>query len=135
MTLSALTAKERNFILTVFLIFVFFWLLFFFGVLKLPFRASLPDKPFIPGPEKCGLQECHGADLTCGSEPVEMCTAIFEVGDTCRRFAGCEVVNGNCRLAANPKFSQCQSCIKNCERRFPTDSQRLFECAGVCGEI
>ena len=83
-------------------------------------------------PPKCSLMNCHGADFECGPNPPEMCTAMYELGDACRQYASCEVVDGNCRLAANPLLDKCISCTNYCNLQHWTNPDKAFACQENC---
>lgn len=91
------------------------------------------------GQEKCGIQNCHGTDITCGPDIPEMCTAIYKVGDGCRQFANCTVLEGGCRLANSPRFDECKSCVNECLKIHNKDTGQdnrstndLFVCEQKC---
>ena len=81
---------------------------------------------------KCGIQNCHGLDIKCGPNVPEVCTAIYQLGDKCRQYAACEVVNGNCQLTANPKFNTCKACVDACAANAKNDSMKIFDCEAKC---
>lgn len=83
---------------------------------------------------KCGLQECHGISVTCGSNVPEVCTADYELGDKCRAFASCQVISGNCQLVTTSKFDVCKSCVENCLSQFQNDAVKASQCEATCGE-
>jgi len=31
--------------------------------------------------QKCGIENCHGLDITCGSDVPDACTEIYMIGD------------------------------------------------------
>jgi hypothetical protein len=82
--------------------------------------------------KKCGIQNCHGLDISCGSNVPDVCTEIYMMGDGCRKFAKCEFVEGSCRQVSVAEFDACKACVKKCEKDFLTDSVKMFECEGVC---
>ncbi|MEW5955077.1 MAG: hypothetical protein AB1626_00890 [Candidatus Micrarchaeota archaeon] len=81
-------------------------------------------------PQKCGLLNCHGTDFQCGPNPPEACTAMYALGDGCRQYASCEVIDGNCRLAENPLLNECISCTDACN--LMQDPVAAFECEAAC---
>lgn len=83
--------------------------------------------------EKCGIENCHGLDITCGSNVPEMCTMSYMIGDKCRQYASCEKKDGRCQLADSPKFESCKSCVEKCKSEFNNDPGKLFTCEGKCG--
>jgi hypothetical protein len=82
--------------------------------------------------QQCGIENCHGMDIKCGSNVAQMCTEIYMAGDNCRQFASCQTKNGTCQLAQSPKFESCKSCVKKCEADFPNGSVSFFECENKC---
>ena len=47
---------------------------------------------------KCGIENCHGLNITCGPNIPEVCTENYMLGDCCRRYASCEIIEGECKL-------------------------------------
>lgn len=80
----------------------------------------------------CGIENCHGADVICGPHPAEMCTMMYAVGDGCRQFAKCEIINGKCQLNPDPKFEECRNCIKKCLKNSKSDPASSFGCESQC---
>lgn len=97
-------------------------------------RIILPSPVETPSTAKCGIENCHGMDITCGNKPAEVCTEMYALGDRCRQFAQCGVVSGTCQQIENPKFSACKSCVQNCLEKYPDDPQQQFSCESSCGE-
>lgn len=81
--------------------------------------------------EKCGIENCHGLDIICG-KPAEVCTEIYMFGDRCRQFAKCEIVNGVCQQTENLQFTSCKSCALQCEKDFPNNPNKAFDCESKC---
>ena len=81
---------------------------------------------------RCGIENCHGLDITCGSDIADVCTLMYALGDNCRRYASCKVVNGRCQLVKEPKFDSCASCVQNCTDTYEQDLVKLFECESSC---
>lgn len=64
---------------------------------------------------RCVIQECHGLDISCGfSQEHQACTMEYLIGDYCRAFTGCEVVDGECRIIKSEIFGQCKDCVSQC---------------------
>lgn len=82
--------------------------------------------------DPCGIENCHGLDITCGSNIPETCTEIYQLGDFCRQYVECKVVDDQCQLVENSKFDQCKSCVEECENL--DDSEEAFECEENCRE-
>jgi len=93
-------------------------------------RPLLQLWPF--GSAKCGIENCHGLDITCGPNVAEVCDAIYMAGDLCRQYATCQVVNGRCELAVDARFSACRGCVENCQAQFGEDAIGYFECEAAC---
>jgi len=83
-------------------------------------------------PGACQLETCHGLDISCGSNPPDVCTEIYMVGDKCLQYAQCGVRNGTCGPVENASFDQCKSCVQVCMDKNKDDSQKLFECESRC---
>jgi len=84
--------------------------------------------------QKCGVEQCHGLELTCGSDVPDACTEIYMLGDFCRQyFPGCEIKNGECTKISNSTadqlFSKCKYYIGICERT--SDSEIAFQCEEI----
>lgn len=106
------------------------------------YRVEVTQRPLkpikLPGvlTGKCGIENCHGLDIVCGSDVPEMCTLEYQVGDLCRQFARCETISGKCQLVKEAKFEDCKSCVEKCQENFPnSDDQIEFsQCESDCGE-
>lgn len=98
-------------------------------------RPIKPIKPPAVLTKECGVENCHGLNITCGPNVPEMCTFEYQVGDLCRQFARCEVVGGKCQLVKDASFESCGSCVKKCQEKFPTldDQIRFSQCESECG--
>ncbi|MAG91199.1 hypothetical protein CMO83_03880 [Candidatus Woesearchaeota archaeon] len=108
------------------------YLLFFLSVLII----SSCDTQVIddtPAPEpKCGIENCHGLDIKCGSNVPDFCTEIYKLGDKCRQFANCETIDGSCQFVSNEQFEECKSCVDNCVAQYEDDANKAFECESNC---
>ena len=94
-----------------------------------------PDKPIklpliISG--KCGIEQCHGLDITCGPNVPEACTMIYMAGDNCRQFVSCQIIDGQCKANKSPRFDSCKACVEKCERDYLDDQIKFFECESKC---
>ena len=78
----------------------------------------------------CWIENCHGLDITCGSNVPEVCTAMYELWDNCRKYASCKQVDGECKLEESEDFKNCKACIKKCEEN--TNWEDIFECGNKC---
>jgi hypothetical protein len=95
-------------------------------------RPIKPLKPPVIISGKCGIEQCHGLDITCGPNIPEMCTTEMRIDDYCREYIRCEKVGRECRLIKEPKFEECKSCIEKCNR--DEDPEKAFQCARRCRE-
>jgi len=96
-----------------------------------------PDKPIKLPPQisgKCGIESCHGLDITCGPNVPEACTMIYMAGDNCRQFVSCQTIEGQCKIDKSPKFDSCKVCVEKCERNYQDDQIKFFECESKCAE-
>jgi hypothetical protein len=81
----------------------------------------------------CALQTCHGFNnISCGSNPPDVCTEMYEVGDKCLQYAKCGVQNGKCQQIQNPQFTECKSCVQKCIDTNKNNNSKLFECESKC---
>ncbi|MEI7603805.1 MAG: hypothetical protein WCJ19_02190 [bacterium] len=83
----------------------------------------------------CGVENCHGLDIQCGSNTNNMCTSMYQVGDICRQYAQCGLDNGSCQQIQNSNFTQCKTCVQNCLALNPSDSVKQIECEGKCNLV
>lgn len=97
----------------------------------------LPPKEKEPGVEegKCGIENCHGLDITCGPNIPEVCTMEYAFGDGCRQYASCQIINGECQLIKSEKFEECKSCVEKCLQDFKEDIIKASECEGECRDF
>jgi len=96
-----------------------------------------PEKPIKLPPQisgKCGIENCHGLDITCGPNVPETCDMMYMAGDNCRQYASCQTVNGQCKLEKTSKFDACKSCVEKCTEDFNDDPVVFFQCEGRCIE-
>lgn len=80
----------------------------------------------------CGIENCHGVDVICGPKPAQMCTMMYAVGDGCRQYTKCEIIDGKCQLRPDPRFEECQICIKKCLEGLENDPAASFGCESQC---
>jgi hypothetical protein len=100
--------------------------------LQLQKRPGDPLKSPSPITDKCGIENCHGLDITCGSNVPEACTEIYMAGDNCRQFASCEIIDGDCQLVTTEKFESCKACVEQCEEDYADDQIKFFQCESQC---
>lgn len=81
---------------------------------------------------QCGIQSCHGLDISCGSDVPQACTAEYKLGDFCRQYASCKTVEGTCQFVESEIFTACKSCVEKCENG--QDPQQAFKCESKCRE-
>ncbi len=96
--------------------------------------SAMEHRPAGDGATQCGIENCHGVDITCGEHVAEVCTMMYALGDFCRAYASCAVVDGQCRLVENPLFVECRACVKQCELDHPDDSPAASYCESRCRE-
>ncbi len=84
------------------------------------------------GSSTCELENCHGLDIKCGSNPPDVCTEIYMLGDKCLQYAKCGIQNGTCQQIQNAQFTQCKSCIQACIDSNGNDNMKAFECESNC---
>jgi len=82
--------------------------------------------------QSCGIENCHGLEITCGSHIPKICSQEYQIGDACRQYARCQIQNGKCQLVKSDKFNQCKNCVKDCEKNFKKNSLKLSQCEGKC---
>lgn len=95
------------------------------------FLSKYQQNDFPNVSEQCGIENCHGLNIVCG-KPAEICTMIYQLGDKCREFAQCGLVNNVCQQIENPQFTACKSCALKCENDFPNDPDKAFMCESNC---
>lgn len=83
---------------------------------------------------KCGIENCHGLDISCGPNIAQICDEMFMVGDQCRKYVSCQTKDGECQLISSSEFDGCKSCVEECKNLYKDDGVNLFECAGKCSE-
>lgn len=80
----------------------------------------------------CVVENCHGLEIKCGSNPPEVCAMMYALGDKCLKYAKCAIENGNCRQIQNPEFLNCKACVENCMKKSGNDNLKAFECESEC---
>ncbi len=80
----------------------------------------------------CEVENCHGLDISCGSNRADVCDEMYVLGDKCRQYATCGVENGTCKQVENPDFTFCKSCVETCNSKYSDNTEKLFECEGSC---
>jgi len=92
-----------------------------------------PSDQGVSNPQ-CGIENCHGLDITCGANVPERCTALYQLGDRCRQFASCGIIDGSCGLVKSAEFDECKSCVDKCAEDFKDDVIQNSNCESKCGE-
>ena len=85
-----------------------------------------------PVNDTCGITNCHGLEITCGSDIAQMCTAMYALGDRCREYAVCGIVDGQCEFISDPEFTACKTCVEDCFTKFSNDQIEIFNCESQC---
>ena len=80
----------------------------------------------------CGIENCHGMDITCGPNVPDVCTETYMLGDGCRIYAKCAIVSGKCQQLPIKEFDDCRACVKKCETDFASDNTKMFTCEADC---
>ena len=80
----------------------------------------------------CSIENCHGLDIQCGSNPPAACNMMYMVGDKCRTYASCGVENGTCHQIQNPKFAACKSCVDTCIGKYKDQPMEQMDCESKC---
>ena len=80
----------------------------------------------------CAVENCHGMDIKCGSNPPDVCTEMYGIGDKCLKYAKCGVQNGQCQQIMNPQFTQCKACVQACVAANKNDNIKAFGCESKC---
>jgi hypothetical protein len=87
-------------------------------------------KPIISGVETCGIENCHGLEVSSGPKFAPVCTETYEVGDRCRQYASFQIVSGNCSLVTGKEFNDCKTCVEACLEK--KDSRDIYRCENQC---
>ena len=80
----------------------------------------------------CGIENCHGMEIICGSKPAEVCTAMYQLGDKCRQYAKCSLQESTCQQEKNPQFTNCKNCVESCLEKYKKDQIKIFKCENQC---
>lgn len=92
-------------------------------------KSSLsPDAP-------CVVTSCHGLSVACGAQGPEACTMEYQLGDFCRQYANCGIVDGQCQLQQPRLLQECISCVELCDSGLAgSDPTKAFTCEQQCRE-
>lgn len=80
----------------------------------------------------CAIENCHGLDIQCGTNPPSACNMMYSIGDKCRGYAFCGIENGTCRQIQNPKFTACKSCVETCIKKYKDQPMEQMDCESKC---
>ncbi|MFH0863876.1 MAG: hypothetical protein V1858_02230 [Candidatus Gottesmanbacteria bacterium] len=97
------------------------------------YQIQITEKPKQPVGTNCGIENCHGLNITCGPKVPEVCDMSYQLGDKCRQLAQCQTVGGSCQLIKSVEFSSCKSCAENCDLQFKNEPEKAFSCEAKCG--
>lgn len=82
--------------------------------------------------DECQILNCHGLDITCGESSPFACDAMYRIGDKCRQYASCGVVDGKCQQKTDPRFDSCKDCVTTCEKMYQNDPMKSMDCESKC---
>ncbi len=82
---------------------------------------------------RCGIENCHGLDITCGPNIPKQCTEEYQFGDRCRKYASCTIVEGQCLPSLSDKFFRCRECVYECKKKYADNYVLLSDCEINCG--
>lgn len=88
---------------------------------------------FVVPSDMCGVQNCHGLQVSCGPNIPDACTQEYQLGDACRPFMKCAVTQGSCQQVEIPHYQQCRDCVEQCLQDFHGEDR--FACEANCGLI
>ena len=80
----------------------------------------------------CGIQNCHGMEISCGPDVAEICTMEYQLGDKCRSLASCQNINGSCTVVRQEGYARCASCVEACNKTAGGNTSFAFECESRC---
>jgi|GEM_PF-3575995 len=98
-------------------------------VLLIAFWSANAGAASVAAP-RCGIQSCHGLNVTCGPNQPQACTALYRIGDFCREFLHCAFVEGECRLITDERFQPCKDCVEECTQK--AQGPAVLGCEGAC---
>lgn len=83
-------------------------------------------------PTNCGIENCHGLEIVCSEKEPPMCTMEYVLGDKCRQYAKCAVIDGKCQVLPSDDFDACKTCVEKCKMEFPGDTTQVILCEADC---
>jgi len=117
----------------IWLLLLFFLVIgFVFFLINKNYLPKFPQQILSPSSEKCGIENCHGLDITCGPNIPQTCTFEYQLGDRCREFAKCEIIEGKCQLVKSQKFTDCKTCVEGCLKKHQNNTVELLRCEEKC---
>lgn len=78
----------------------------------------------------CGIENCHGLNISCGDNVPEVCSEIYMLGDFCRQYAKCDLIGGECQFVKSKQFEECKACVEDCVEKF--QGEEAFQCEEEC---
>lgn len=129
--------KNKNLIYGIILMFfIVVFGIFIWNYKKIEVHESPDNQITLPTETlgECGIENCHGLDITCGQNVPEFCSDIYRAGDNCRQFVSCQTIEGQCKLDRSSRFDSCKTCVEKCEQEYPNDQIKFFECESSCAE-
>lgn len=86
----------------------------------------------------CEIDNCNGLSFSCGADaPTDCDETKYELGDYCRQFINCEILEGECQYIENEDFNNCLDCVLACEEaayEAGGDYDIMYECESACRE-
>ena len=82
----------------------------------------------------CGIESWHGLDIICvqNQNLLDVCDQSYQLGDFCRKYAKCEVIDNRCQFVENVIFENCKKCVEECATT--NDIIASFQCDTGCRE-
>jgi hypothetical protein len=57
---------------------------------------------------------------------------MYALGDFCREYARCRIINGQCSLSQDLTFEMCATCVRQCTDAHLDDPIESFNCEARC---
>ncbi len=95
------------------------------------------ETPYYPESDSCQMLSCHGTDVQCGIQKGHLqCDMMYQIGDSCRQYARCQTIEGECTLIKEDFFDTCVSCVEKCQETSANsdDPSEVFLCENSCLE-
>ena len=84
--------------------------------------------------QQCGLSNCHGLDAQCVINPPQACDSMYGMGDFCRQYIHCAIVDGKCQSTISSDFLKCRNCVEGCDDNKNSPMQ-AFDCENKCRKL